>query len=147
MCVDMLSAFIMKSNQNNVSPLERLKEILSDTSGIAGFPEERAEWKKYFEDQNELAKEVASQIETEKDKMADQKKSTWLGKIKDVLRKILTDTHGECNIPDNVIRDLAKALLPNILAFFESADGKREFDEWKKQQEKEKEKDIPSENL
>ncbi len=125
---------------------DQIKAILADTSGIAGSPEERAEWKKYFEDQRALEKEIALQLEKEKI-MINKKETTWLRKIKETLRKILADTHGECNIPDNVIRDLAKALLPNILAFFESEDGKREFDEWKKQQEKEKEKDIPSENL
>lgn len=124
----------MISNQNNVSPLERLKEILSDTSGIAGSPEERAEWMKYFENQRALEKEIALLLEKENSTI-DINKTTCLGKIKEVLRKILADTHGECNIPDNVIRDLAKALLPNILAFFESEEGKREFDAWKKQRE------------
>lgn len=113
---------------------EQIRAILSDTSGIAGSPEERAEWKKYFEDQRALEKEIALQLEKE-NTMINKKKITWLGKIKEVLRKILADTHGECNIPDNVIRDLAKALLPNILAFFESEEGKREFDAWKRQRE------------
>lgn len=129
-----------------LSMTEQIKALLSDTSGIAGSPEEREKWKKYFEDHRAFEKEIALQLEKEQSSIK-RNKSSCLGKINEVLRKILADTHGECNIPDNVIRDLAKALLPNILAFFESEDGKREFGEWKKQQEKEKEKDIPSENL
>ncbi len=117
-----------------LSITEQIKALLSDTSGIAGFPEERVEWKKYFENQRALEKEIALQFE-KGNSTIDINKTTCLGKIIEVLRKILADTHGECNIPDNVIRDLAKALLPNILAFFESEEGKREFDEWEKQRE------------
>ena len=117
-----------------LSITEQIKALLSDTSGIAGSPEEREKWKKYFEGQRAFEKEIALLLEKENSTI-DINKTTCHGKIKEVLRKILADTHGECNIPDNVIRDLAKALLPNILAFFESEEGKREFDAWKKQQE------------
>ena len=123
-----------------LSMTEQIKAILSDTSGIAGSPEERAEWKKYFEDHRALEKEIALQLEKE-NTVINKKKSTWLGKIIEALRKILADIHGECNIPDNVIRDLAKALLPNILAFFESEEGKREFEEWKEKRNIEKKND------
>lgn len=39
------------------------------------------------------------------------------------------------NIPQHEIESLARCLLPEIHKFFESEEGKREFDEWKKQQE------------
>ena len=128
----------MKSKQDSLSVLETIKELLFDTSGIIGTPEERADWKKYYEDQAELSKAVAAEIEKENAQPEEQKKSTWLQKIKDALRYIFTDTHGECTIPDDVIKRLAKALLPNILAFFESEEGKKEFGEWKQQKEQEK---------
>ena len=128
----------MKSKQDSLSVLETIKELLSDTSGIIGTPEERAEWKKYYEDQTELAKAVAFRMEKENAQPEEQKKCTWLQKIKDALRYIFTDTHGECTIPDDVIKRLAKALLPNILAYFESEEGKKAFDEWKQQKEQEK---------
>ena len=121
-----------------MNALERLKEILTDTSGIIGTPEERAEWKKYYEDQIELAKAVAFRMEKENAQIIEQKKSTWLKKIKDALHYIFTDKRGECTIPDDVIKRLAKALLPNILAYFESEEGKKAFDEWKQQKEQEK---------
>lgn len=122
-----------------LSMTEQIKALLSDTSGIAGSPEEREKWKKYFEGQRAFEKEIALQLEKENSTI-EINKTTWLRKIKEALRRILADTHGECNIPDNVIRDLAKALLPNILAFFESEEGKREFDAWKKQREQATEK-------
>ena len=121
-----------------MNALERIKEILTNTSGIIGTPEERAEWKKYYEDQTELAKAIAFRMEKENAQMTEQKKSTWLQKIKDALRYIFTDKRGECAIPDDVIKRLAKALLPNILAYFEGEEGKKAFEEWKLQKEQEK---------
>lgn len=121
-----------------MNALERLKEILTDTSGIIGTPEERAEWKKYYEDQTELAKAVAFRMEKENTQITEQKKSTWLQKIKEALWYIFTDKRGECTLPDDVIKRLAKALLPNILAYFESEEGKKAFEEWKLQKEQEK---------
>lgn len=127
----------MKSNQDNVSSFEMLKEILSDTSGIAGSPEERAEWKKYFENQRALEKEIALLLEKE-NSMIDINKTTCLGKIKEVLRKILTDTHGECSVPDHVLRDLARLILPSIMEMVQSEEGKAQLRQWQAEQEKAK---------
>ena len=43
-------------------------------------------------------------------------------------------------IPRHEIEALARCLLPDIQKFFESEDGRREFENWKSQQE-EKEKE------
>lgn len=37
-------------------------------------------------------------------------------------------------IPEHEVEALARCLLPEIQKFFESEDGKREFEEWKKKQ-------------
>ena len=39
------------------------------------------------------------------------------------------------NIPQHVIEMVARCLLPEIQAFYESEEGQREFAEWKAQQE------------
>lgn len=39
-------------------------------------------------------------------------------------------------IPKAVIDEIARALLPNILNYFASDRGKKEFEEWKKKKEK-----------
>ncbi len=39
-------------------------------------------------------------------------------------------------IPEHEIEALARCLLPEIQRFFESEEGKREFEEWKRGQEK-----------
>ena len=43
-------------------------------------------------------------------------------------------------IPYHEVEALARVLLPEIQAFFESEEGQREFAEWKKQREVEQQK-------
>ena len=38
-------------------------------------------------------------------------------------------------IPKHEIDTLAKTFLPEIIAFFETEEGKKEFEEWKRQRE------------
>ena len=52
------------------------------------------------------------------------------------IEELLKDTHGECDIPDDLIKEIARCLVPNIIAFFETEEAKREFEEWKLEQEK-----------
>ena len=41
-------------------------------------------------------------------------------------------------IPQHKIEAIARCLLPDIIAFYESEEGQREFAEWKRQQEENK---------
>ena len=50
-------------------------------------------------------------------------------------RKKLTNN---TDIPQHQIEAIARCILPDILAFYESEEGQREFAEWKKQRELEK---------
>ena len=43
----------------------------------------------------------------------------------------MTDTRERLEIPQMDIESLAKMLLPEIQAYFESEQGKQEFEEWK----------------
>lgn len=52
-------------------------------------------------------------------------------------RKKKPNDHGT-GIPYHEVEALARVLLPEIQAFFESEEGQREFAEWKAQQEKDK---------
>lgn len=40
------------------------------------------------------------------------------------------------SIPTQEIESLAKFFLPEIVVFFETEEGKKEFEEWKRQREK-----------
>ena len=49
-------------------------------------------------------------------------------------KKLINDT----NIPQYEIEKLARCFLPDILAFYESEEGQREFATWKAQREAER---------
>ena len=49
---------------------------------------------------------------------------------------MLSNIDGACDIPDDLIKEIARCLAPNIVAFFETEEAKREFEEWKLEQEK-----------
>lgn len=42
------------------------------------------------------------------------------------------------NIPKEGLETIARCFLPVIIAFFESEEGKREFEEWKQQNNKQR---------
>lgn len=42
------------------------------------------------------------------------------------------------DIPQHQIEAIARCIMPDILAFYESKEGQREFAEWKKQREAER---------
>lgn len=49
-------------------------------------------------------------------------------------KKLINNT----NIPQYKIEAIARCIMPDILAFYESEDGQKEFAEWKAQREMEK---------
>ena len=58
--------------------------------------------------------------------------------LSDIVKRIedlLRDNRGECDIPDDLIKEIARYLVPDIIAFFETEEAKREFKEWKAEQE------------
>ena len=54
-----------------------------------------------------------------------------LSEIAKRIEELLKDKHGECDIPDDLIKEIARCLVPDIIAFFENEEAKREFEEWK----------------
>lgn len=53
----------------------------------------------------------------------------------------MTKKQPDINIPRHEIEALARCLLPEIQKFFESPEGKKEFEEWTAQRGKETEKE------
>ena len=49
--------------------------------------------------------------------------------------EILTDKRGELGIPKDKVEAIAEMILPDIVAFFQTEEGKKVFEEWKKEQE------------
>ena len=59
-----------------------------------------------------------------------------LSNIAKRIEELLKDKHGECDIPDDLMKEIARCLVPDIIAFFETEEAKREFEDWKLEQEK-----------
>lgn len=53
-------------------------------------------------------------------------------------KKLVNNT----NIPQHSIESIARCIMPDILAFYESEEGQREFAEWKARREVEQGEDI-----
>ena len=66
-------------------------------------------------------------------------------KIDELVKRIedlLSNSVGACDISDEVIKEIARCLVPDIIAFFETEEAKREFEAWKLEQEKKKENEA-----
>ena len=53
-----------------------------------------------------------------------------LSEILKRIEELLKDNHGECEIPDELLKEIARCLLPDIIKFLESDKGKEEFEKW-----------------
>ena len=54
------------------------------------------------------------------------------------LVRVLRDRKGEAGIPKHVLEAIVDTMLPDIIAFFETEEGQREFEEWKAERERNK---------
>lgn len=54
------------------------------------------------------------------------------------IRTLLRDTHGTWQLPPNIIQEIAQCLLPDVVAYCESEEGKAEFAKWKAEQDAKK---------
>ena len=55
--------------------------------------------------------------------------------------EVLTDKRGELGIPKDKVEAIAEMILPDIIAFFQTDEGKKVFEEWKKEQEEKQKKE------
>ena len=89
------------------------------------------EWRELMQRRNDQAK-VSHILCSDEYKNANLWKRAWI-----FLREVLPfDTRAAFNIPDHEIEALARCFLPDIIAYFESEEGKAEFAAWKAEQEK-----------
>ena len=67
--------------------------------------------------------------------------ANWFKRFLLRLEFLFRDTRGESHIPqipEHIRKEIARCLLPDIVAYFESEQGQREFEEWKKSEENKK---------
>ena len=48
---------------------------------------------------------------------------------------LLHDKQATCRLPADLIQEIARCLLPDVVAYCESEEGKAEFEQWKANQE------------
>ena len=83
----------------------------------------------------DFSKEIAKRIEPLWKDIYDYENGNIFKRIRVILKSLLLSKKGNANVPHDVIESLAATFLPDIRAFFESEEGKREFEEWKAQRE------------
>ena len=55
-----------------------------------------------------------------------------LQSFKNFIIYIENDIRGECEIPKSVFEIIAKVILPEVTAYFDSEEGKKEYEQYKK---------------
>ena len=55
----------------------------------------------------------------------------WLDDTKRLITSILGNKQASAQIPKRILDELARCFLPDILAFYETVEGRKEYDEWK----------------
>ena len=88
---------------------------------------------------DELSREVAEKMTENIWDREDFKNAKWWKKLWLFAVDGLTNKRGEGHIPDDILRDLARLLLPQIIQMYESEEGKKQLAEWKAEQEKQRE--------
>ena len=84
----------------------------------------------------EFKKVIAERLEPYwKDIQAYQHGGFW-ARLRVQIKYTFRDRSAECDVPKYVLQAIVDDMLPDIRAFFESEEGKREFEEWKKKRDK-----------
>ena len=130
--------------------LKRVNALLHDNRTALREGETLEDWEEVQRKQLEE--------ETERQKKEQEILATWFlreeyltaGWFKRLLLRIefvFRDTHGESHLPQlppHIITEVARCLMPDIIAFYESEEGKKIFEEWKaKIQEEQKQNSKP----
>ena len=55
----------------------------------------------------------------------------WLADTKRLIVNILSNKRASAKIPKHILDELARCFLPDILAFYETVEGRTEYEEWK----------------
>ena len=112
------------------------KSILKEYTKI-GLQEYLAEKDKDFIDSfadkecsADFAKEIAKRLRPLWKDIYDYEYGGFWKRLLIRIKAILKSRRGECNVPKDVIESLAETFLPEIRAFFESEEGRKEFKKW-----------------
>ena len=84
---------------------------------------------------SDFPKEIAVKIEPVWNDIYNYENGGFFKRLKIKIKSAVQNRHGDINVPHDVIISLAETFLPDIRAFFESEEGKKEFEDWKEKQD------------
>ena len=117
---------------------KRVNALLHDNRTILREGENIEDWE---EVQREQREKEAERLRKEQEILAtwflceEYINAGWFKRLLLRIEFVFRDTRGESHIPqipEHIRKELARCLLPDIVAYFESEQGQKEFEEWKK---------------
>ena len=124
--------------------VHRFNEMMADSSttplGVTDLEAWREQQKKITELHLREEREKRAPVEHWVEQEA-YINGTWLKRAWMRIQFIFLDIKGEKHhpkIPDHVIQEMARCLLPDLIAFYESEEGKAAFAQWKAEREAKK---------
>ena len=123
---------------------KRVNALLHDNRTVLREGEDVEDWE---EVQRKQRKEEAERQRKEQETLAtwflreEYLSAGWFKRFILRLQFAFRDPRGESHIPqipEHIRKEIARCLLPDIVAYFESEQGQREFEAWKAQQEADK---------
>ena len=124
--------------------VRRFNEMMADTSttplGVTDLEAWHRKQKKITEhrlcEEQEKREQARNWLNQDAYVKASLPKKMWM-----CLQYIYWDIRGQTHhpkIPDHVIQEMARCLLPDLIAFYESEEGKAAFAQWKAEREAKK---------
>ena len=112
-----------------------LNEILA-TDHVDYRSFERSRLCFYIQDyHSDIEKEVALALSPKWEEIANYDRLSFIKRLIIRLRFTLESRRAELALSDEIVESIVDLMLPDIISFFESEEGKKEFEEWKAQQE------------
>ena len=113
---------------------DELKVLIKNASSVYGNMTE-AELKTALDSKDKvLIKKIARKIQP---KIEELQKANPFKKAFLILKyMVLANRKAECTIPEEALRSFVRTIIPDMIAFFQSEEGRREYEEWLKEEEK-----------
>ena len=118
----------------------RVNALIHDNRTVLREGEDIEDWE---EVQRKQRKEEAERQKKEQEILAtwflreEYLNAGWFKRFLLRLEFLFRDTRGESHLPQlppHIITEVTRCLMPDIIAFYESEEGKKIFEEWKKNQ-------------
>lgn len=84
----------------------------------------------------EFKKAIAERLEPYWNDIQAYEQGDFWARLRVQIKYIFRERRAECDVPKHVLQAIVDDMMPDIRAFFESEEGKREFEEWKAQKNK-----------